>query len=271
MKITRISTQKKNTERFNIYVERDGKEEYAFAVDADILIKYNLQRDRELDDDFVKEVLTAEERQKAYRLALNHLSYRMRATSEVRKHLLEKEMPEEAVEHAINRLTEQKYLNDEQFAAAYVATKKATTPQGPGRIRRDLEALEVPKPLIEEALRQFTSDEELEKALKFLRQKQKELQRRSVRELTQKLQQTLMQRGFTKEVSAEALRIAFEEVDQDEGLDAAVYQARRYYSKYRNAEAFEREQKTKQALVRKGFPYSLAAEAIEQVKMEEDE
>ena len=183
LKITRISTQKKNTERFNIYIEREGKEEYAFAVDADILIKYNLQRDKELDDDFVKEVLTAEEQQKAYRLSLNHLSYRMRATSEVESYLIEKETPEHAVKHAIKRLTDQKYLNDQQFAEAYTATKKATTPQGPGKIRRDLEMLKIQKTYIDQALTAFTEEEELEKVLKFLRQKQKELARRSVREL----------------------------------------------------------------------------------------
>ncbi len=271
LKIKRISTQKKNTERFNIYIEREGKEEYAFAVDVDILIKYNLQRDKELDDDFVKEVLTAEEQQKAYRLSLNHLSYRMRATSEVEAYLMEKETPEHAVKHAIKRLTDQKYLNDQQFALAYTATKKATTPQGPGKIRRDLEALKVPKSYIDEALAEFTEEEELEKVLKFLRQKQKELARRSVRELKQKLQQTLMQRGFSTEVTRQGLQLVFEEVEAETEESAALYQARKYYPKYRNLEPFARIQKTQQALVRKGFPYALVSEAIEQVKQEEED
>ena len=271
MKIKRISTQKKNNERFNIYIERDGKEEYAFAVDVDILIKYNLERDKEIDDDFVKEVLTAEEEQKAYRLSLNHLSYRMRATSEVETHLIEKEMPEHAIKHAIQRLTEQKYIDDQQFALAYTATKKATTPQGPGRIRRDLAALKIKKEFIDEALRQFTEEEELEKVVKFLRQKQKELARRSVRELKQKLQQTLMQRGFSAEVTQQGVQIVFEEVEVDAEEEAALYQARKYYPKYHKLEPFAREQKTKQALVRKGFPYAIVATVIEQVKQEEEE
>ena len=271
MKIKRISTQKKNSERFNIYVERDGKEEYAFAVDVDILIKYNLQRDKELDDDFVKEVLTAEEQQKAYRLSLNHLSYRMRATSEVVAYLTEKETPEHAIKHAIGRLKEQRYLDDQQFALAYTATKKATTPQGPGRIRRDLEALKIPKTAIDEAIVTFTDEEEYEKVLKFLRQKQKELQRRSVRELTQKLQMTLMQRGFSSDLIKAGIEEVFRAEEGDEEEQAALYQARKYYPKYRQLEPFEREQKVKQALVRKGFPYGLAAQVLEQVKEEEAE
>ena len=111
--------------------------------------------------------------------------------------------------------------------------------------------------------------EELEKVLKFLRQKQKELVRRSVRELKQKLQQTLMQRGFSTEVARQGLQLVFEEVEAETEESAALYQARKYYPKYRNLEPFARVQKTQQALVRKGFPYALVAEVIEQVKQEE--
>jgi regulatory protein len=39
-KITKIEYQKKNKERFNIYID----DEYGFAVDISILIKYSLKK-----------------------------------------------------------------------------------------------------------------------------------------------------------------------------------------------------------------------------------
>lgn len=42
--ITKISTQKKNTERFNIFLD----EKYAFSVDADVLVKFELKREKNL-------------------------------------------------------------------------------------------------------------------------------------------------------------------------------------------------------------------------------
>lgn len=44
--ITKISTQKKNTERFNIFLD----DKYAFSVDADVLVKFELKKGKELDD-----------------------------------------------------------------------------------------------------------------------------------------------------------------------------------------------------------------------------
>lgn len=38
--ITKISTQKKNTERFNIFLD----EKYAFSVDADVLVRFDLKK-----------------------------------------------------------------------------------------------------------------------------------------------------------------------------------------------------------------------------------
>ena len=46
--ITKITTQKKNKERYNIFMDEGKGEQYAFSVDEAVLIKYQLKKGMEL-------------------------------------------------------------------------------------------------------------------------------------------------------------------------------------------------------------------------------
>ena len=48
--ITKITTQQKNQDRFNIFMDYGKGEEYAFSVDSDVLIHFQLKKGMELDD-----------------------------------------------------------------------------------------------------------------------------------------------------------------------------------------------------------------------------
>lgn len=61
--ITKISTQKKNTERFNIFLD----DKYAFSVDADVLVKFELKKGKELDDLDIIEIQYGDEVKKGDR------------------------------------------------------------------------------------------------------------------------------------------------------------------------------------------------------------
>lgn len=59
--ITKISTQKKNTERFNIFLD----EKYAFSVDADVLVRFDLKKGKELDELDILEIQYGDDVQKS--------------------------------------------------------------------------------------------------------------------------------------------------------------------------------------------------------------
>ncbi|WLR42669.1 hypothetical protein LC087_18640 [Bacillus carboniphilus] len=44
MFITRITTQKNNRNRYNVYIEEKGREKYAFSVDEHTLVNFQLQK-----------------------------------------------------------------------------------------------------------------------------------------------------------------------------------------------------------------------------------
>jgi regulatory protein len=85
--------------------------------------------------------------------ALKLLSAKPRSVAELRARLLEKSWAEAAVvERVLARLAELGYLNDEQFAADYAASRLAAKPLGRARLRRDLQRKQVPTPIAENAL-----------------------------------------------------------------------------------------------------------------------
>ena len=65
--ITKITRQKNNPERYNIYIE----EKYAFAVDESLLVKYQLSKDKVLEDWERDEIVFDDEVRKAFNKALH--------------------------------------------------------------------------------------------------------------------------------------------------------------------------------------------------------
>lgn len=269
MKIAKFTTQQKNKDRLNVFVEKDGKEEFAFAIDVDVFIKYGLTRGMELEDDFVRDVLEAEEEQKAYKAAVNYLSYRMRAVSEVHDYLMKKEVSEPVIKRVTDRLIEQRYLNDAEFAKAYTQTKFNTSPSGPVKIKRELAQLQIAPDLIEDVIAAISHEDQLEKAGKFVKRKQMETNRRSATEVQQRIQQTLMQRGFSFDIISEAILTFWENEDEDVELSACLTQAEKLNRKFSGYAPYERKQRMKMQLRRKGFPYEVIERALERLAEQE--
>jgi regulatory protein len=84
--------------------------------------------------------------------ALKLLSVKSRTVAELREKLLDRAVSETLVEHVITRLKERRYLNDEQFATDYSATRLQLKPIGRRRLARELAQKKVPKPVIETTL-----------------------------------------------------------------------------------------------------------------------
>lgn len=162
--ITKISTQKKNTERFNIFLD----EKYAFSVDADVLVKFELKKGKELDDLDIIEIQYGDEVKKGFNRALEFLSYRMRSTKEVEDHLKKKEISAPVIAEVIHKLNDYKYLNDQEFAAAYVSTHKKTNGKGPDVLFRELRAKGIDDDTIKEALSSFSFEDQTREAVKHV-------------------------------------------------------------------------------------------------------
>ena len=267
--ITKISVQKHNKDRYSIFTDSGKGEEYAFSVDEDVLIKHNLKKGMELDDFAVTEVLFQDDIRKAYNAAIQYLSYRMRSESEVREHLKKKEISDSVINEAVHKLYEFKFLNDEEFANAFVRTQLNTTDKGAEVIKLELKGKGIAPELISKAVDEVSFDGQLEKAIKLSEKYAVKNKKDSSRVLKQKIEQMLQRKGYSFSI----IRAAMDEtamVKEDEAeMDALRMQGEKLYIKYRKLPDREYRQKLKMALYRKGFPIDMIDEFILEKENEE--
>ncbi|MGJ7911585.1 recombination regulator RecX [Neobacillus sp. LXY-1] len=263
--ITKITTQKNNADRFNIFMDKGKGEEFAFSVDSDVLIKFQLKKGMELDEFSLLEIQYQDDIRKAYNLAVHFLARRIRSEKEIKDYLLKKEMEEPVINEVLHKLTEQKYINDEEYAFAYVRTQANTTDKGPGVIKQELKEKGIAEKIGSLALEEYSIEQQIEKAMKLSQKFFNKNSKDSFRIQKQKFEQMLLRKGYSFEVIQLALRET-EDSNKDEEFEAIRYQGEKIQRKYSGYSGFEYEQKVKQALYRKGFPIELIERYLSESK-----
>lgn len=267
--ISKISIQKHNKDRYSIFTDSGRGEEYAFSVDEDVLIKYQLKKGMELDDLAVMEMLFQDDIRKAFNTAINYLAHRMRSEAEVRDYLKKKEVAEPVIKEAIHKLYDLKFLNDEEFALAYVRTQINTTDKGAGVIKLELKEKGIAPAIITNVVDEVSFDDQLEKAIKLSEKYAQKNKKDSSRILKQKIEQMLQRKGYAFPIIRAALEQTEVEKEDDGEMDALRYQGDKLHNKYVKLPPREYRQKMKMALYRKGFPMELIDEFIAEKENEE--
>jgi regulatory protein len=262
--ITKITTQKKRTDRYNIFVD----EKYAFSVDEEVLLKFQLKRGTALDDLLLAEIQFHDEIQKAFTDALNYLSYRMRSESEVRLYLKKKDIEEPIIKEAIHKLYSFSYLDDLEFAKAYVRTHVNGGNKGPITLKLELKEKGIQDKLLEQALKEYPFEIQVEHAKMLAGKSIKKEKNISERALRQKVEQMLTRKGYPRDVIFDALEDVSVEKDEDEQWNSLCHHAEKLQRRYKSYEGFEYEQKMKQALYRKGFPIEFIDRYLSNSEME---
>ena len=264
--ITKITTQQKNQDRFNVFMDYGkGKgEEFAFSVDSDVLIKFQLKKGMELDDFSFLEIQYQDDIRKAYNLAINYLTRRMRSEKEIVDYLDQKEVDESVINEVIHRLTAQHYLNDQEYAVAFVRTQANTTDKGPNVIKMDLKEKGIEEAVLLKALEEFPLEQQVEKAMKITVKFYQKNAKDSLKVQKQKLEQLLLRKGYSYEVINIAVIEAEVPKKVDEEMEAVRFQGEKVHRKYSHLDGFEYQQKIKQTLYRKGFTMELIERFLEE-------
>ncbi|MCP8617960.1 recombination regulator RecX [Salirhabdus salicampi] len=259
IKITKITTQKKNKQRYNIYIDEGNGEQYGFSVSEDLLIKHMLRKGMELDQATVQALQKEDDVNKYYSATINFLSYRMRSEKEIRSYLVKKEAEPPQIDQVVEKLKTEGYLDDLEFARAYVKTRINTSSKGPQIIKKELFDKGVNKQNIEEALHLYNHSLQFDKALKVAEKKVSSNGQKSQKQLLLSLQNFLMQKGFNGEVIQSVLEeIKEHHMSNDMDIQAIQRQGDKLVMKYeRKFSGFQLKQKVKEGLYRKGFSMEL--------------
>lgn len=196
-KITAIEVQKKNPKRVNVHL--DG--EFAFGLDR--FVAAWLTVGQTLSEEKISRLVAEDSGEKAYQQAMLFLGFRARSEAEVRKNLEKHEIPSEAIEVTIERLREERLLNDEEFAQNWVANRSEFRP----RSRRAL-AIELKRKGLDESAIQSATEAVDEKALAYAaaQKRIRRLEGLEWIEFRKKLSDFLARRGFAYDVIAPTVK-----------------------------------------------------------------
>lgn len=146
--ITALRAQANDTQRVNLFI--DGA--FALGVSLTTLSKARLYVGKTLTNEEFEQLEQAEQSSKAYQAALRLLEARPRSTAEVRDRLQRKEFTPEAIEQAVERLSDLGLLDDRAFARLWVENRQTYRPRGPAALRNELRHKGVDRTVVDQVL-----------------------------------------------------------------------------------------------------------------------
>lgn len=207
-KVTNLQQQKRNKDRISIFIDN----EFAMGVHKDLIIDHNIYVGKEMEEDFLEEVVKDDEQKKANAYALNLLSYRMRTERELYKRMRDKEYEEDLIVNAIAELKKLGYIDDRTFTEYYVEDKHNLNKLGKNKIKQELYYKGVEKEVIDEIIEEKTDDEnEYNNALEVAQKRINSYKNEDKNKVYRKLGAFLTRRGFEYDIVKRVLKEVLED------------------------------------------------------------
>lgn len=196
-KITSVEPQKKNTGRFNIYLDST----FAFGADEGLIVDYRLIPGKILDKSLLDKLLFEAEAGKLMERMYRLFSIRQRSEREVRNYFRIKRKEEAgdlAVDLLIEKLKQKNLINDLEFAKSWVEARRKSKQKGIRALKAELFQKGINREIIEEVLSDESNEGELAKIA--LEKKMRVWQNLPSLEFKKKAYEFLMRKGFEYDV-----------------------------------------------------------------------
>lgn len=141
---------------------------------------------------------------KAYTRAMKLLSYRPRSEKEIRERLERKEFDPMIIDQVIEKLKEDKLLDDKEFAEWWTEQRQTFRGKSKYVIKRELSDKGIERETADKAVSKAQDDYETAKA--FLERKRRTFERYSGEEYKKKVIGFLQRKGYTWEVIGKILK-----------------------------------------------------------------
>lgn len=191
-KITRIEVQKRNKQRFNVYID----EVYAFAVDGELVYKEKLSVNEEVDEERLQNIAKKENLSKCKNTALRILERSYKTEKEIKERLIDKGYDLDAILPIVDFLKEYAFINDSEYIKMYI--KDRIKRQGAQKIKYALIKKGIDPDEIEANLTILNKNEEINVALELAKKKYSQivLRESDKYKLSDKLCRFLIGRGY---------------------------------------------------------------------------
>jgi len=185
--ITSITVQKKNKNRFNIFING----QYSFSLNRSLAEA--LKPGDQLTKNRIKNLKQADEKDTAYSRALFYLKFRSRSRIEIERYLKGKNFSPEAVMSTLSRLAANEYINDFDFARLWIENRCRFKPKGSYALTGELKEKGIDEQIIKKTLKDFN---ELESAWAAIAPRLNRLEKLERNEFNKKIYSFLSYRGF---------------------------------------------------------------------------
>lgn len=165
----------------------------------DVIVRYNLLVNKELDKNKLQEVIKYNSKMEAYYLAIKALNKKMRTKKELYLMLKKQEFEDTVINEVIDKLDQENYLNEQRYIIAYISDQVNLKDIGPNKIRSNLVELGFLEEEINNHLDIIDPEVWNEKINKYISKKIKSNSNLSASRLKQKIMIDLVTKGFYKE------------------------------------------------------------------------
>lgn len=167
MVITDVQQQKRNSSRFNLYIDN----KFCAGISANTLAKFNLYKDKEIVEEDLQKVLYEDLKQRFTDRAINNIARSPKTEFQIRRYLNElsykkkgdwfdKEIDfEEMFKNIISNLKELELLDDRNYAQLFVESRIKNKPRGKYILVSELIRKGVDKNIAKEVCDELIEDE----------------------------------------------------------------------------------------------------------------
>ena len=127
------------------------------------------------------------------------------------------ELPEEAQAHIMERLTKERYVDDERFARAFIKDKIRYNKWGRRKVEQALWQKHIAEDIRQQTLDEVSYEEYLDVLKLIIKQKRKTIKAKNDYEINQKLMRFALSRGFTFDIIRQCIDV--EDTDENELAD----------------------------------------------------
>lgn len=191
-RITALQSQKRRAERVSVFV--DGS--FVVGLSAAVVRDLDLYVGRELAEGDLAEIAAAGDLDRAYRRALQYLRTRLRSRAEIELRLRRYGYDRDTVRHVLEMLASRGYVNDREFAGAWVRDRVRLKPKGRRGLRAELVARGVAAEDVEAALAENVEDAEEDLARRALAPRLAAIKTRGEEKARRAILSFLARRGF---------------------------------------------------------------------------
>lgn len=214
-KVTKLSVQKKNPQRVNVFLD----DKFAFGVSR--FVGAWLSVGQMLDDEKIEQLKSEDQYESGYQAALRLISYRPRSNAEITEYLNKRGYPAETIEAVLQRLIDLELVNDHQFVQQWVDNRNEFRPRGRRALQVELRQRGIEQQIIDEYLANLDEPTLAYQAAVKQAKKLKHLDRQTFRI---KMSNFLARRGFSYELISQVVAEVWAEIEQGQTQDTNDYE-----------------------------------------------